>query len=41
MTIWIWTSMSTTTAISPDNDVDLGGDDDLGVATGDDEDVET
>ena len=25
---------------SPDNDVDLGGDDDLGVATGDDEDEE-
>ncbi|AMG74938.1 MULTISPECIES: FYDLN acid domain-containing protein [Sphingopyxis] len=25
---------------SPDNDVDLGGDDDLGVATGDDEDDE-
>ena len=26
---------------SPDNDVDLGGDDDLGVATADDDDVET
>ena len=26
---------------SPDNDVDLGGDDDLGVATGDDEDDES
>lgn len=27
--------------VSPDNDVDLGGDDDLGVETGDDGDVET
>lgn len=27
--------------VSPDNDVDLGGDDDLGVAAADDDDVET